>query len=174
MGLRHRVGPRPVRTPAGHVRRVLDLDGVRVIGLGFAFALHFAPGSPAGRGTPRTGGDERAVALPARAQGFDEEDLRQFVAKFSGRHWEGLFEALFGYEAKLAARAALVRGGSSGPREKFAAWREPILNAIDRIERVRKEGGNAGCWRRWNGARLLAEGAAQAEADRQARRLPTP
>ena len=28
------------------------------------------------------------------------------VARFAGRHWEGFFEALFGYEAKLNTRAA--------------------------------------------------------------------
>ena len=67
-------------------------------------------------------------------QGLDEEELRQFVAKFAGRHWEEFFEALFGYEAKLAARAVLLRGGAAGVREKHAAWREPLI-ARDRPDR---------------------------------------
>ena len=52
-----------------------------------------------------------------RAQGMDEEEIQQFVAKFAGRNWEGFFEALFGYEAKLTARAVLLRGGAAGVRE---------------------------------------------------------
>lgn len=39
-----------------------------------------------------------------RLKGIDEAALHQFVAKHSGNRWEEFFEALFGYEAKLAAR----------------------------------------------------------------------
>src|SRR5262249_29860055 len=39
-----------------------------------------------------------------RLQGLEEQALREFVCKYSGRHWEEVFEALFGYEAKVAAR----------------------------------------------------------------------
>ena len=71
-----------------------------------------------------------------RVHGLDEEELRQFVAKFAGRHWEEFFEALFGYEAKLAARGVLLRGGAAGLREKHAAWcGEPLIAAMGRVEK---------------------------------------
>lgn len=69
-----------------------------------------------------------------RLKGLDENAIRQFVCKFSGRHWEEFFENLFGFEAKLQARQ--VWGKERGKdRPKFAAWREPLINYIDyRIE----------------------------------------
>jgi serine/threonine protein kinase len=113
--------------------------GFGLIGIGLAFALRY--------GVDRPLAEERRAAVEGcerllrrmRMHGVDEEELRQFVAKFAGRNWEEFFETLFGFEAKVAARAVLLRGGAAGAREKFAAWREPILAAIDRVLRYRKE-----------------------------------
>ena len=71
--------------------------------------------------------------------GIAGEEIRLFFAKYSGRHWEEYFEAVFGFEAKLATRAQLLRGGSAGAREKFAAWREPLVQVFHHIEGVRKK-----------------------------------
>ena len=84
--------------------------------------------------------------------------LRQFVAKFSGRDWEAFFEALFGYEAKLAARAVLLRGGAAGVREKYAAWREPLIAAMDRIEKARRAARERRLLQAVEQAQLLAAG----------------
>ena len=103
-----------------------------------------------------------------RVQGLGEDELRQFVAKFAGRHWEEFFEALFGYEAKMVARAVLSRGGAAGPREKHAAWREPLLGAIARIERRRQEVRERALLQAVEQARLMAGGLAQAQAKQEA------
>ncbi len=113
--------------------------GFGLVGLGLAAALRYA--------VDRAVIDARRYVVDGcerqlrrmRMQGLDEEALRQFVAKFAGRHWEEFFEALFGYEAKLVARGVLLRGGAAGVREKHAAWREPLLAAMERVERFRKE-----------------------------------
>ena len=70
-------------------------------------------------------------------QGLEEATLRQFVCKYSGRRWEEFFEALFGYDAKVAARE-WSRAELGRSREKFAAWREPIIAWIDARQQVRK------------------------------------
>ncbi|MCA9224365.1 MAG: serine/threonine protein kinase, partial [Planctomycetales bacterium] len=62
-----------------------------------------------------------------RLRGLDEVKLREFVAQYGGANWEGLFEAIFGYEAKLAARETIT----SGRRRKFRAWRDPLIRGID-------------------------------------------
>jgi serine/threonine protein kinase len=103
-----------------------------------------------------------------RAQGLDEGDLRQFVAKFAGRHWEEFFEALFGYEAKLTARAALLRGGSAGPRERHAGWRDVILAAIDRFEKSRQAARERTLLQAVEQARLQAAGLAEPAAKAKA------
>jgi len=112
-------------------------------------------------------GCERLVRQ-LRAQGLDEDDVRLFVARFAGRYWEEFFEALFGYEAKLATRAVLLRGGSAGRREKYAAWREPLLALIDRVERARKEARDRRLLEAVERERLQADGVARADAERQA------
>ncbi len=104
-----------------------------------------------------------------RLHGVDEEEIRQFVAKFAGRTWEEFFEALFGFEAKLSTRGVLLRGGYAGVRDKFAGWREPILNLIDRAEKARKESRERKLLAQVEQARLLAAGvSADAARDRAA------
>ena len=53
--------------------------------------------------------DARGLLKALRLQGLEEDAVRQFVCKFSGPYWEQLYEALFGYEALLAARASRSR-----------------------------------------------------------------
>ncbi len=112
-------------------------------------------------------GSERLVRQ-LRAQGLDEDAVRLFVARFAGRYWEEFFEALFGYEAKLATRGVLLRGGSAGRRERYAAWREPLLALIDRVERARKEARERRLLEAVERESLQAEGVARADAERRA------
>jgi len=143
--------------------------GFGVIGIGIAFALCY--------------GLDRAIVVQRRAiiegcerqlrrmriQGLDEEELRQFVAKFAGRNWEEFFEALFGYDAKLAARGVLLRGGVAGVREKYAAWREPLIAWMERVEKARKEARERKLLAAVERANLLAEGASVHSAEEQAK-----
>lgn len=138
--------------------------GFGLIGTGLAFALRVA--------LDRTIDGDRATILAGceqllrrlRLNGLDEEEIRQFVAKYAGRNWEEFFEALFGFEAKLAARGVLLRGGSAGVREKFAPWREPIVNLIDRVERARAEARERKMLQRSEQARLQAAGVSEPSA----------
>ena len=80
----------------------------------------------------------------------------------------GNFEAVFGFEAKLAARAVLLRGGSAGVREKFAPWREPLVYLIDRAEVARKEARERAVLERVECDRLNAAGVTGAAAEARA------
>ena len=70
-----------------------------------------------------------------RLHGLEEDALRQFVCKYSGPHWEEIYEALFGYEAKLLCQARdrlrTRRRPGAKARPKYAAWRDPIVRWID-------------------------------------------
>ncbi len=108
-----------------------------VLALGAALAFHF--------GLDRRIAAERAPAIAEaeklfknmRLQGLEEASLRRFACQYSGSRWEEFFEALFGYEAKLAARE-WSRGEMGAAREKFAAWREPLIAWIDARQQARK------------------------------------
>ena len=74
--------------------------------------------------------EARGLLKSLRLQGLEEDAVRLFVCKFSGPYWELLYEALFGYEAMLAARAS--RKGDTGETwKKFGTWREPIVQWAD-------------------------------------------
>ncbi len=73
-----------------------------------------------------------------RLHGLGEEAIHQFVCKYAGAKWEPIYEALFGYEAKLAAREQWGRGEAGRGRPKSGVWREPILTWIDNKEKARR------------------------------------
>jgi eukaryotic-like serine/threonine-protein kinase len=147
--------------------------GFGLIGLGLAFALRYGLDRAVIEARRHViDGCERQLRR-MRMQGLDEEELRQFVAKFAGRYWEEFFEALFGYEAKLAARGVLLRGGAAGAREKHAAWREPLIAAIERVEKGRKEARERRLLAAVERANLLAGGASAHSAEQQAEAAAT-
>jgi hypothetical protein len=74
-----------------------------------------------------------------RLRGLEEQTLRQFVCRYSGAHWEAFYEALFGYDAKLQARARWGRDEKGAPRRRAGAWRDPFIHFIDeRLARRRQ------------------------------------
>jgi serine/threonine protein kinase/membrane protein implicated in regulation of membrane protease activity len=74
-----------------------------------------------------------------RLHGLEEEALRQFVCKYSGERWEAFYEALFGYEAKLTARARWGLGTQGRLRQKYGAWRDPVAHWLEMKQRQRRE-----------------------------------
>jgi len=141
--------------------------GFGVIGVILALGLHFL--------IDRTVAKQRQAAITdcqnmfkrMRLQGCEEEMLRTFVAQNSGRSWEELFEALFGFEAKLAARSGLNPEEAAG-RARFAAWREPILRAIDRVLAARREARERKHLQAIEAKKLQAEGMDRKDAEDQA------
>ena len=73
-----------------------------------------------------------------RIKGFEEDSIQHFVCKYAGTHWEEFYEAVFGYEQKLVERHWLRREGGA-PREKFRAWREPIISRMNFIQLSHRE-----------------------------------
>lgn len=98
------------------------------------------------------------LARRLRRQGVADDDVRQFFAKYAGRRWEEFFEAVFGFEAKLATRAGLLRGNTAGAREKHAAWREPVVAVLNQIEAARKRERDRAFLEKSEYERLLADG----------------
>ena len=62
-----------------------------------------------------------------REAGFEEARIRRAVAESAGKHWEGIYEALFGYEAKLQARDTYGVDEKGIEKPRYAPWRDPIL-----------------------------------------------
>ncbi|QDU20270.1 serine/threonine-protein kinase [Urbifossiella limnaea] len=114
--------------------------------------------------------DARSLLRSLRLQGLDEEALRQFVCKYAGPNWEPFYEGLFGYEAKLAARA--YRKGDTGePWTKQGTWREPVVQALDARLEARRLARERKHLQRIEAKALEAEGVSKAEAKAKAAEL---
>ena len=123
---------------------ILDLTGLLLIWLGFstvgallAMGVHLLLDKQVEAQQQEAIDQCENVFKRMRVNGFNEESLRDFVTHNTGRRWEEFFEALFGFEAKLIARAEL--GEEETKRVRHAVWREPILRWIDRVRFARDE-----------------------------------
>ncbi len=103
-----------------------------------------------------------------RLRGLDEMAIKEFVATYAGSRWEELFEVLFGYEAKLAARAQWAAGDERRRRDRFAAWRDPLIRWIDGKLRARREARERKHLLAIEEKNLRAQGIEAAEARRRA------
>ncbi len=139
-----------------------------VFAAGFAVAFYYF--------FDRRLGDQRRPAVDRveamlrslRLQGVEEEALREFVCKYSGEHWEELYEALFGYEAKLEARERWGRNGKGQPRPRFAAWRDPVYRWIEARLKARREAREKKLLQAVEQKNLQAQGVDAAEAEARA------
>src|SRR5262249_7213470 len=100
--------------------------GFAFLAVGVGFVLWFITHRATAKAQETTLDEARGLLKSLRLQGLEEDAIRQFVNKFSGQHWEQLYEALFGYEAMIAARAS--RKGDTGETwKKYGTWRDPIV-----------------------------------------------
>lgn len=78
------------------------------------------------------------VLREMRQAGIEEARVRRAVAEAGGKHWEGFYEALFGYEAKLDARGTYGIDDKGREKPRYAPWRDPILSWLEgRLEQRR-------------------------------------
>ncbi len=143
---------------------------VGVVAIGLAFALHYGLDRRifAQRREPVERVERMLKGL--RLRGLSEDALQELVCKYSGEHWEELFEALFGYEAKLLARPRWG-AGPRGARPKFASWRDPIVCRIDNFRRARQEAKERRYLQAIEQKNLQAQGMGPAAAQQKAERV---
>jgi serine/threonine protein kinase len=105
-----------------------------------------------------------------RLNGLEEETLRRFVSKYSGKRWEEFYETLFGYEAKMTARE-WDRTEMAKAREKFAAWRDPLMDWMNAKQQARREAKEKKHLQTVEEQSLKAQGIEAVEARRKAERM---
>ena len=67
-----------------------------------------------------------------RLSGTDEDGLRLFIARYSGRGWQSLFETLFGYESLLQIRENLRNDSSFDDSVEIRSLRDRICDLLRR------------------------------------------
>ena len=146
--------------------------GVLIVSAGIASTFHF--------GLDRKATAEQSLPISKmqnmlksmRLRGMDEQAIQQFVCKYGGPRWEGLFEGLFGYEAKLAARGRWGRDHRGEARKKHGAWRDPVIRWIEARQKLRQQKKEkkhlAAIERKALTAKGMSDAEAQTRADRSA------
>lgn len=114
--------------------------GVLVLAVALAVGFHFTVDRQIAAQREQPLQEIEKILKRLRLRGMDEVAVRNFLAKYAGRHWEELFERLFGYEAMIETRRHFARQGESGRRARFQPWRDPIIRRLDtRLKRIREQ-----------------------------------
>lgn len=113
-----------------------------VLGVGLALLFYFAIDRPLAVARAPALDHAQALLKSLRTSGVEESAIENFVADYSGLRWEEFYESLFGYEAKLRARERLYQTEQGRRRETFAAWRDPVIRAIEARLRASREAVN--------------------------------
>jgi hypothetical protein len=103
-----------------------------------------------------------------RIRGLDEDALRQFIWKFGGTRVEEFYEALFGYEGKLAARQWVNPSEERKPKARYAAWRDPLLRWMESQQKARAEARARRLLEKAEEKALKAQGVSAAQARERA------
>ena len=141
--------------------------GFAVLAVGLGFLLWFLTDRAEAKAQEASLEGARSLFRALRLVGLEEDALRQFVCKFSGTNWEPFYEGLFGYEAKLAARA--YRKGNTGEVSKKAGtWREPVVGWIEARLETRRLAKERKFLQKVEAKALEAEGVSKADAKAQA------
>lgn len=113
----------------------------------------------------------REMLKTMRLRGLEEDAVRRFVCKYSGKRWEAFYEALFDYEAKIQARRLWGTDDEGKARKKHGAWRDSLIAWIDQKQQERAEQKQRKHLQKIESQRLQAEGKDEAEAAREANRV---
>jgi hypothetical protein len=149
--------------------------GFAIAGVLLACGFHFTIDLMMNKERQRPIQQVEAMLRQMRLKGLEETALRQFVCKYGGENWEEFYEALFGYEAKLQARVKWGQSDRGQDRRKHAAWRDGLIEWIDRKQQARTEARHRRHLQRIEAKNLEATGAnpieARAAAKKRAERL---
>jgi hypothetical protein len=80
----------------------------------------------------------RAQLRSMRLRGIEEDVIREFICRYCCLDWEPIYEALFGYEAKLAARQCWATGEDGSLNRRRGVLRDRVVRWIESRERARK------------------------------------
>jgi len=138
-------------------------------GLAFLYQMKVVTPLREERSAPLT--KTREMFKQLRLRGLPEEQIQEFVLKFSGPVWEEYYEELFGYELMMLGRAKLMANETVAPRKRHATWRDGIHRWLTGVEEARKTAREKKHLAKVEAKRLKAQGISEKEANKQAEQI---
>jgi hypothetical protein len=74
-----------------------------------------------------------------RIDGADEDGLRMFAARYAGKQWQDILEALFGYESLCEIRDQLQGDPSFSASTSSSSWRDKICASFAAKSKANRE-----------------------------------
>ena len=138
-----------------------------ILGAGLGAAYHFGIVGVAAKSGQPAMEDAKKFVRDLRIDGAEEEGLRDFLARYAGKGWQAIYEALFGYDALNEMRSRLAADAAfDGPtsdrsmRDRFCKW----LN--EKIE-TKKQERDQSKLARLEQQSLLSQGVSESDAKEQ-------
>jgi eukaryotic-like serine/threonine-protein kinase len=111
------------------------LTGI-LLGLLAGTAYSFALSRPLVQSREASLADAEKTVRDLRIQGVDEDAIRDFAARYAGKNWRPLFEAVFGYDAARQTQSALSKdsthrsiAGGLSIRDRACDWLQSKIEA---------------------------------------------
>jgi eukaryotic-like serine/threonine-protein kinase len=142
-----------------------------VLAAGLAVPFHFSVDRLAQRDRQHYVDRVKRMLREMRFRGLEEDALHRFVCRYSSKQWEGFFESLFGYEAKIAARRRWGHDDEGRPRPKSGAWRDGLVEWIDRKQASRDEARQRRHLQKVEERRLVAQGQSEDDARQKSQQV---
>ncbi len=105
-------------------------------------AFHFMLVVPLRKSREATTTEAEKFVRDLRIEGIDEDKIRDFSARYSGKSWKPLFEELFGYDAMTAARTSLLNdpaAKSNAGGRTIRDWVCTSLQSKTEVNRVARD-----------------------------------
>ncbi|MCG8649156.1 MAG: protein kinase [Pirellulales bacterium] len=116
---------------------LIGLVAGTLLGTLLGLAYHFMVTIPTRRKSAQPLQQAERFIRNLRIEGADEEGVRVFAARYGGKHWQGIFEAVFGYEAFCKVQRQL--SSDSGFRAPRATLRDRVCQSLSaKAERNRQ------------------------------------
>jgi len=148
---------------------ILYFLAATAVGLGLAAGYAFIVDRWVAKDRAPAVAQVRKVLRDMRLRGQDEKHIRRFVCAYSGRDWEPLYEALFGYTQMRDARKHWGFDQDGNARPHHAGWRDGIYDWLGRQEQERETARRRAHLQRAELQKLRAQGVSDMDAMAQAR-----
>ena len=101
-----------------------------ILGASIGAGYHFGFADSIRKSSEGSAEQARKFVRDLRISGADETGIRSFVARYSGKPWQRLFERLFGYEALVAMRKQLAGDAAFSGNVASLSLRDRVCTAL--------------------------------------------
>ena len=138
-----------------------------VIGAAAGAGYHFAITTAAQKLGSEPLENARRFVRDLRIQGADEDGLRDFLARYAGKGWQSIYEALFGYDALVDTRSRLALDPAFSGPVGDQAIRDRICAILAKRAQTNRESADREKLAKLERKALVSQGVSESEAREQ-------